>query len=118
MKSGEFADKLGEAGPIYGYQLRHWRKFIPTGKKTIFNGHLQDAYIKDPLGIDQLKESLAKMRKNPQGKKNLVSSWNVVDLPDMSLHPCHVFFQMTAMKKEELSLNYIKEVRSIFRSSF
>ncbi|GEM_PF-223045 len=113
-ESGEFAERFGDAGPIYGYQLRHWPKFIPTGKKTRFNGHLQDTYVKDPLGIDQLNETLAKMKKNPQGKKNLVSYWNVADLPDMSLEPCHSFFQMTADEDGRFFLKLYQRSSDIF----
>jgi thymidylate synthase len=113
-ESQEFANKFGDAGPIYGYQLRHWPKFIHTGKKTRFEGHLRDAYVKDPHGIDQLSETLEKMKKHPQGKKNLVSYWNVADLPDMSLEPCHSFFQMTADESGRFFLKLYQRSSDIF----
>jgi len=71
----DWADpETGELGPIYGYQWRSW----PT-----------------PGGgaVDQLTAVLDEIRTNPDSRRLLVSAWNVADLPEMALAPCHVMFQ-------------------------
>ncbi len=70
----EWADADGELGPIYGYQWRSWP--APDG------GH-----------IDQLAAVIAAIRTNPDSRRHLVSAWNVADLAEMALPPCHVMFQ-------------------------
>jgi thymidylate synthase len=70
----EWADADGELGPIYGHQWRSW----PT-----------------PGGgaIDQMRQLLAEIRRNPDSRRLIVSAWNVADIPRMKLPPCHAFFQ-------------------------
>lgn len=86
----EFAKKWGDAGPIYGKQWRRWKYFDEEKGKLI--------------EIDQLEEVLNKMRKNPVGKKHIISAWNPGDVPKMSLPPCHLLFQMTSNDERELDL--------------
>jgi thymidylate synthase len=66
-----WADENGELGPIYGYQWRNW----------------------GGTGIDQIKNAIATIRKDPTSRRNIVSAWNVADLPRMKLPPCHLLFQ-------------------------
>jgi thymidylate synthase len=66
-----WADADGELGPIYGYQWRNW-----SGQ-----------------GIDQIRVAIDTIRKDPGSRRNIVSAWNVADLPRMKLPPCHAFFQ-------------------------
>lgn len=89
-ENSEFAKKFGDAGPIYGKQWRRWEYFDKKKGKLV--------------EIDQLKNVLDKMRKNPIGKKYVVSAWNPGDIPEMSLPPCHVMYQMTANDDGELEL--------------
>jgi thymidylate synthase len=70
----EWADADGELGPIYGYQWRSWP--TPSG------GH-----------IDQLAAVIDSIKAAPDSRRHLVSAWNVADLADMALPPCHVIFQ-------------------------
>ncbi len=70
----EWADENGDLGHIYGYQWRSW----PDYK----GGH-----------IDQLKEVIETIKNNPDSRRIIVSAWNVADLPNMNLPPCHAFFQ-------------------------
>ncbi|QOY92354.1 thymidylate synthase [Massilia sp. UMI-21] len=70
----EWADADGNLGPIYGYQWRSWP--TPDG------GH-----------IDQITQVLDQIRNTPDSRRMVVSSWNVADLPDMKLPPCHALFQ-------------------------
>ncbi len=70
----EWADPDGELGPIYGYQWRSWP--TPDG------GH-----------VDQLGQVIAAIQADPDSRRHLVSAWNVGDLTDMALPPCHTLFQ-------------------------
>lgn len=70
----EWADADGNLGPIYGKQWRAWRDY---------NGGT----------IDQLSEAVETIRTNPDSRRIIVSAWNVADLPEMRLPPCHAFYQ-------------------------
>lgn len=70
----EWADEDGDLGHIYGYQWRSWPDYN--------GGH-----------IDQIKEVVETLKNNPNSRRIIVSAWNVADLPNMNLPPCHAFFQ-------------------------
>jgi thymidylate synthase len=70
----EWADADGELGPVYGKQWRRW-----TGT--------------DGREIDQLRNVVDELRRNPDSRRLVVSAWNVADLPAMALQPCHTMFQ-------------------------
>ncbi len=70
----EWADQEGNLGPVYGYQWRSWP--TPAG------GH-----------IDQISNVIESIKKNPDSRRLIVSAWNVADIEDMKLPPCHAFFQ-------------------------
>lgn len=70
----EWADEGGELGPIYGYQWRSWP--APNGRR-----------------IDQISRVVEQIRRDPDSRRHLVCAWNVADLEDMALPPCHVLFQ-------------------------
>ncbi len=70
----EWADDNGDLGPVYGEQWRSWRAA---------DGHV----------IDQLGGIIDEIRKNPKSRRLVVSAWNVGDLQDMALTPCHCLFQ-------------------------
>ncbi len=70
----EWADEDGELGPIYGYQWRSWP--APDGRH-----------------IDQITQVIDQIRTNPDSRRLLVSAWNVADIPQMALAPCHTLFQ-------------------------
>ena len=70
----EWAAPDGDLGPIYGYQWRSWP--APNGQH-----------------IDQISEALETIKKNPESRRIIVSAWNVADIPQMALAPCHAFFQ-------------------------
>ena len=70
----EWADADGELGPIYGYQWRSWP--APGG------GH-----------IDQLAAVIDSIKAVPDSRRHIISAWNVADLADMALPPCHAMFQ-------------------------
>jgi len=70
----EWAKPDGELGPIYGYQWRSWP--TPTGEH-----------------IDQISQIIDQIKKTPDSRRIIVSAWNVADIPQMALAPCHAFFQ-------------------------
>lgn len=70
----EWADTEGNLGPVYGYQWRNWP--TPSG------GH-----------IDQITQVVDMIKKNPDSRRLIVSAWNVADINNMKLPPCHAFFQ-------------------------
>ncbi len=70
----EWADAEGQLGPIYGYQWRSWPDYN--------GGH-----------IDQISEVVRQIRETPDSRRMIVSAWNVGQLPEMHLPPCHAFFQ-------------------------
>lgn len=70
----EWADKEGNLGPVYGVQWRSWP--TPNGKK-----------------IDQISNVIEDIKSNPDSRRHIVSAWNVSDIPNMALPPCHTLFQ-------------------------
>ncbi len=70
----EWADKDGNLGPVYGHQWRSWPK--PDG------GH-----------IDQISQVVEQIKTNPNSRRHIVSAWNVAEVENMALPPCHLLFQ-------------------------
>lgn len=70
----EWADENGDLGPVYGHQWRSW----PDGKGGT---------------IDQIKNLVENLKKNPNSRRHIVSAWNVADVENMALPPCHTLFQ-------------------------
>lgn len=70
----EWADENGNLGPVYGYQWRSW----PAA---------------DGRHIDQIERLVRSIRENPDSRRHIVSAWNVADIEDMALPPCHAMFQ-------------------------
>ncbi len=77
----EWADADGELGPVYGKQWRSWEG-------------------KDGRVIDQITDVIDQIKKSPDSRRLIVNAWNVADLPQMALMPCHTMFQFyTAVDK-------------------
>ena len=97
----EFAEKWGELGPIYGKQWRDWQSetLIPTNLKMDGNVH----YVTGTKRIDQIKHLINDLKTNPDSRRLMVSAWNVGELDQMVLPPCHYGFQVytTEMTFEE-----------------
>lgn len=70
----EWASPTGDLGPVYGVQWRSWP--TPSGEH-----------------IDQISAALELLRSDPDSRRNIVSAWNVGEIPQMALPPCHAFFQ-------------------------
>src|SRR3984885_1274108 len=97
----EWADERGELGPIYGKQWRSW-----TGA--------------DGKTIDQISDVIAQIKKNPDSRRLIVSAWNVAELPEMHLMPCHALFQFyvtppaSANEKGRLSCQLYQRSADVF----
>ncbi|HYC29389.1 MAG TPA: thymidylate synthase, partial [Chitinophagaceae bacterium] len=70
----EWADENGELGPVYGKQWRSWEGA-------------------DGRAIDQVSDVINQIKKNPDSRRLIISAWNVAELPQMALMPCHTIFQ-------------------------
>ena len=70
----EWADDNGDLGPVYGYQWRSWP--TPDGRH-----------------IDQIAQVIQQIKDNPDSRRHIVSAWNVADIADMALPPCHTLLQ-------------------------
>jgi len=70
----EWADEEGELGPVYGKQWRSWE-------------------TRDGSLIDQVTDVISQLKNNPDSRRMIISAWNVGDLPEMALMPCHTMFQ-------------------------
>ena len=79
----DWADEKGELGPVYGYQWRRWEKFVWDESRQMYRKE----------HIDQIKNAIATIKKNPNSRRIIVSAWNVADIEKMALPPCHAFFQ-------------------------
>jgi thymidylate synthase len=70
----EWADDKGNLGPVYGYQWRSW--------PAVNGGH-----------VDQITQVIDQIKNNPESRRIIVSAWNVAEIENMALPPCHAFFQ-------------------------
>lgn len=90
----EWADESGDLGHIYGYQWRSWPDYN--------GGH-----------IDQISEAIDTIKNNPDSRRIIVSAWNVGDICNMNLPPCHAFFQFY-VANGRLSLQLYQRSADIF----
>lgn len=85
----EFAKKWGELGPIYGAQWRNW-----NGKKTDgFIEYEANGYNENIKGIDQIQNSINLLKTYPDSRRNRVDAWNVCEVKNQVVPPCHTDFQ-------------------------
>jgi thymidylate synthase len=78
----EWADEKGNLGPVYGKQ---WRSWEGANGKT----------------VDQVSELIQQLKTNPDSRRLIISAWNVADLPEMKLMPCHCLFQFYTAPTED-----------------
>ena len=95
----EWADENGNLGPIYGKQ---WRSWDGANGKT----------------VDQVSELMEQLKTNPDSRRLIISAWNVADLPEMKLMPCHCLFQFyttpTESGKRKLSCQLYQRSADVF----
>jgi thymidylate synthase len=91
----EWADAQGNLGPVYGKQWRRWESA-------------------DGKVIDQLKDVIELIKRDPHSRRLIVSAWNVGDLPRMALMPCHVMFQFYVTGSGRLSCQLYQRSADLF----
>ena len=91
----EWADESGELGPVYGSQWRSWQ----SGPNQY---------------VDQIKEVIWKLKNKPDDRRIIVSAWNVGEVPNMKLPPCHAFFQFYVNNNKELSCHLYQRSCDMF----
>lgn len=90
----EWADENGDLGPVYGAQWRSW--------------HGADGKV-----VDQISEVIDQIKKNPDSRRLIVSAWNVAEIPNMALAPCHALFQFY-VADGKLSLQLYQRSADVF----
>lgn len=88
----DWADENDSVGPLYGYQWRSW----------------------GGMAHDQITALIRGLKEDPHSRRHLVSAWNVGDLPEMALAPCHAFFQCYVSGDERLSLQVYQRSADLF----
>ncbi|MXP43799.1 thymidylate synthase [Allopontixanthobacter sediminis] len=83
VKSAEFAKKWGDLGPVYGKQWVDWPTYEPVG---------EGAYRKGS-GINQVAQVIESLRTNPGSRRHIIEGWNVAEVDQMALPPCHKTYQ-------------------------
>ena len=79
----EFAEKWGDLGPVYGKQWVDWPTYKPVAGGLFRKGR----------GINQVAELVASLQDNPGSRRHIIEGWNVAEVPDMALPPCHKTYQ-------------------------
>jgi thymidylate synthase len=80
----DFAAAWGDLGPVYGSQWRHWPHYLPKG---------EGLYTRSPDGFDQIAALVAGLKANPASRRHIFTGWNVAELDEMALPPCHMTYQ-------------------------
>lgn len=86
----EWADSIGELGPIYGEQWRSWPNFYDC---DFTDPDIEGNCLMVAGKIDQISNVIESIKNNPDSRRHIVSAWNVSCIEDMALPPCHCFFQ-------------------------
>ena len=90
----QFAEKWGELGPIYGKQWRSWGDFKGRGIKHPFKDVIIGGDGTASYPVDQIQNLIDELKANPDSRRLMVSAWNVGELDQMVLPPCHYSFQI------------------------
>ncbi len=93
----EFAKKWGELGPLYGKQWRDWGGYFSNGH---WNGQTNSTGLHID-GVDQIKNLIEQLQTNPDSRRLMVNAWNVGELDQMTLPPCHYGFQVYTRELSE-----------------
>jgi len=91
----EWANQEGDLGPVYGKQWRSWERH-------------------DGTTIDQIAQVIEALKTNPQSRRHIVSAWNVAQVPEMALPPCHLLFQFYASNAGTLHVKVTQRSADIF----
>lgn len=98
----DWADENGELGPVYPVQWRNWKQY------NIENGEVKVSKI------DQIANLIDSLKNNPTSRRHIVSAWNVAEISDMKLPPCHSFFQFYVSNSGKLSCNLTQRSNDLY----
>ncbi|WP_439534632.1 thymidylate synthase [Polymorphobacter sp.] len=84
LADDDFAARWGDLGPVYGSQWRHWPEYQDRGDGT---------HRRNVDGIDQISILVDELQNRPHSRRHIFTAWNVAELPDMALPPCHMIYQ-------------------------
>ena len=93
-----FAEKFANLGPVYGKQWRSWTKFETVQK---WEWYPETAFIRESKPIDQIANVINLLKTDPDSRRMIVSAWNVGELNQMVLPPCHMMFQFYTRELNE-----------------
>ena len=103
----------GDLGRVYGVQWRHWQKY--TEEKNYGEAHKGGERLAvDKTEVDQLANLINGLKNDPTGRRHILSAWNVGELDQMALPPCHVMSQFDVTKHGELSCHMYQRSVDVF----
>ena len=103
----------GDLGRVYGVQWRHWNKY--RVEKDMGPAHKGGTRLAvDNIEVDQLANLIEGLKSDPNGRRHILSAWNVSELDQMALPPCHVMSQFYVNKKKELSCHMYQRSVDVF----
>jgi len=103
----------GDLGRVYGVQWRHWNKY--TIEKDMGAAHKGGTRLAvDKTEVDQLANLIKGLKEDPNGRRHILSAWNVSELDQMALPPCHVMSQFYVNKNKELSCHMYQRSVDVF----
>tara|TARA_Y100001937_G_scaffold81004_1_gene109610 strand:- start:1151 stop:2170 length:1020 start_codon:yes stop_codon:yes gene_type:complete len=111
----EWADTMGDLGPVYGKQWVDWSGKTQMGLSAEKNAEGYYEYIENKTnGINQIQNLINSLNKTPDSRRIMVSAWNVGEIEQMALPPCHYGFQvwtreLTFAERRDLAQEYAKE---------
>lgn len=103
----------GDLGRVYGVQWRHWNKY--RTEKDMGPAHKGGTRLAvDQSEVDQLTTLIEGLKQDPNGRRHILSAWNVSELDQMALPPCHVMSQFYVNKNKELSCHMYQRSVDVF----
>jgi len=104
----------GDLGRVYGVQWRDWITHIPEGEPDIDDDYGKTYFNPVYKHIDQLSNLIKGLTEDPNGRRHILSAWNVSELEEMALPPCHVMSQYYVNKNRELSCHMYQRSVDVF----
>lgn len=103
----------GDLGRVYGVQWRHWNRY--NEQMSFGPAHLGgDRVAADKSEIDQVKNLVEGLKNDPTGRRHILTAWNVAELDQMALPPCHVMSQYYVSKSGKLSCHMYQRSVDVF----
>jgi thymidylate synthase len=105
----------GDLGRVYGVQWRHWKKYDEMKDMGVAHAKpYANRVATDRHEVDQLTQLIEGLKKDPNSRRHILSAWNVSELDQMALPPCHVMSQFNVSKHGELSCHMYQRSVDVF----